>query len=156
VATAAAALPGPGGYRGRPGTRSTPRTRALLDVLAQTDVFRTAAELRHAVAERLGPTSMNIGLTTVYRTLAQLVADGRVDTVRDDQRGELRYRLHDPGGPDRYLVCRYCWRSVEIDADPIIEWAADVGGRFGYIDIDVTFNIFGSCDRCQQSLRATQ
>ncbi len=90
---------------------------------------------------------MNVGLTTVYRSLAQFATEGSVGMVLDQKRGEHRYRLRRDGSR-RWLVCRECWRAVEIDADRVEQWARWVGTHLGFVDVAVTDEIFGRCDHC--------
>src|SRR5271170_7304219 len=54
------------------------------------------------------------GLTTVYRSLDLLVAQGLVQAVELGD-GEKRYELIKPGEHHHHLICSICKESVHLD-----------------------------------------
>jgi Fur family ferric uptake transcriptional regulator len=70
-----------------PGVRSTRQRAAISSLLENLDDFRSAQELHDELRRR----GEGIGLTTVYRTLQSMAANGLVDTLRTDT-GESVYR----------------------------------------------------------------
>lgn len=124
--------------------RDTRQRRAVESALRDTDDFVSAQSL-HA---RLREGGESIGLATVYRALAGLVEDGRVDTIRRED-GESIYRLCSTNGHHHHLVCRVCGKAVEFEAPHDEAWAAEVGRKHGYTDVDHTLEIFGTCADCR-------
>ncbi|MPV49780.1 transcriptional repressor [Pseudactinotalea sp. HY160] len=123
--------------------RMTPQRAAIDDLLDGTDDFRTAQQL-HGMLASAGST---IGLATVYRTLTALAEAGRVDVLRNDE-GEALFRRCLRAEHHHHLVCRDCGRTVEIAADVVERWASTIARENGFIEIDHTAEIFGTCSRC--------
>ena len=48
--------------------------------------------------------------------------------------GENLYRACVSSGHHHHLICRSCGRTVEIEADAIEQWAAEVAARNGFRD----------------------
>ena len=95
--------------------------RALRQVLAGTEEFVSAQELHTALRDSGTP----VGLATVYRTLADLVAAGEVDTVRNPA-GETLYRQCGEPAHHHHLVCRVCGRTEEVTSPGFETWARRV------------------------------
>lgn len=125
-------------------TRRTTRQRtAVVAALSQTDEFRSAQQLHDALVER----GDAVGLTTVYRTLQTLAADGDVDVIVGDD-GEARYR-NCSQDHHHHLVCRTCGAAVEVRGPTVERWAARVAAEHGYAAPDHTIEITGICPGCQ-------
>jgi Fur family transcriptional regulator, ferric uptake regulator len=139
----------PGQRRGRALVRSrnTPRKRALLEVLEAADGFLSAAELHDRLRVHLAPLGLRVGITTVYQQLRVLAGTGALDTLRGDD-GETRYWLPRRRSHHHYLVCRACGKALEIVAEPVEDWADNLGATLGFRDLTHTFELFGVCDRC--------
>lgn len=123
--------------------RATAQRAALRAALDGTDEFVTAAELHaglHAGGHR-------IGLATVYRTLAEWVAAGKVDTVRG-QSGDTLFRRCAESAHHHHLVCRGCGRTEEVTAPAVERWARSVADRYGFVEIDHEVELFGTCAAC--------
>lgn len=123
--------------------RATSQRAALEEVLAATDEFATAAELHAALKER----GARVGLATVYRTLADLLAAGVIDSLRGAA-GETLYRHCGDTAHHHHLVCRVCGRTEEVSAPSVERWAAGVAKRFGFTEIDHEIELFGLCADC--------
>lgn len=134
--------------------RSTRQRAAVSALLDEADDFRSAQEL-HAVLRSRGE---RIGLATVYRTLQAMADSGEVDVLRG-QTGR-------PGGPDseavyrrcsaghhHHLVCRDCRRTVEVAGPAVEAWASRVCAEHGYVDVDHTLEIVGTCGDCARKGR---
>ncbi len=128
-------------------TRAARRTRqgeAVLDVVAGSDSFRSAqdihAELRAAGAQ--------VGLTTVYRHLALLTEEGRLDALQTAD-GELVYRRCHSESHHHHVVCRRCGRGTEIELPDLEAWAETTATELGYSDVTHTVEIFGICAECR-------
>ncbi|MEU6011947.1 Fur family transcriptional regulator [Streptomyces sp. NPDC047453] len=88
-----------------------------------------------------------IGLTTVYRALRELEADGGVDVVRDETGGRL-YRLRPADGHRHYLMCRDCGRSRPVDSEVVEEWAGRIAADTGFAAVEHTVELTGVCADC--------
>lgn len=136
--TAAARPPG--------GVRATRQGAAVQSVLAETSSFLSAQDL-HAMLRQRGEA---VGLTTVYRHLQMLADAGAVDALHLPE-GETVYRLCGRGDHHHHLVCRGCGRTVEIDGREVERWTKRVADAAGFVDIDHTVEIFGTCPSCARA-----
>lgn len=123
--------------------RQTWQRSAVRAALADRDGFVSAQELHTALKASGSP----IGLATVYRALADLAVDGDADSLQSSD-GENLYRACVSEGHHHHLICRSCGRTVEIEADAIEQWAADVAASNGFRDPRHVVDVFGICDRC--------
>ena len=124
------------------GLRATRQRTAISALLENLDEFRSAQELHDELRRR----GEGIGLTTVYRTLQQMAANGLVDTLRTDT-GESVYRRCSEHH-HHHLVCRACGSTVEIQGGHVEAWAAEVAHEHGFSDVSHTIEIFGICGDC--------
>lgn len=127
------------------GTRVTRQRGAVAALLREVDGFRSAQDL-HALLRARGEA---IGLTTVYRTLQALAEAGEVDMMRPPG-GEHLYRRCS-NGHHHHLVCRGCGRAVEVLGPAAESWADRVAAEHGYVDVQHTLEIFGTCPDCRTS-----
>jgi Fur family ferric uptake transcriptional regulator len=125
------------------GGRTTRQRKAVLLALASCPDFVSAQDL-HA---RLVADAHSIGLTTVYRALRELEAEGGVDVVRDDDGGRL-YRLRPADGHRHYLICRCCGRSRPVNSDVVEDWAARITTDTGFAAVQHTVELTGLCTDC--------
>jgi Fur family ferric uptake transcriptional regulator len=124
-------------------TRNTRQRAEVLALLEGTEEFRSAQQL-HAELRARGT---GVGLTTVYRTLQLLADAGEVDQMRLPD-GEQLYRRCSRSQHHHHLVCRRCGRTVEVEGRAIELWATRVANQHGFIDVDHTVEIFGTCAAC--------
>ena len=122
--------------------RRTKQRTALEEALQGAEEFRTAQQL-HA---DLRSTGAGVGLTTVYRTLAQMAETGDVDVLLGED-GEARYRACS-ASHHHHLVCRSCGYTVEVTADAVERWARRMASDYGFSDVSHTVEIIGLCDTC--------
>lgn len=124
------------------GTRATRQRAAVAAVLASVDEFRSAQQLHDLLRSR----GENVGLTTVYRTLAALVDADQVDALRTGD-GEITYRKCSTGH-HHHLVCRECGRTVEVAGPAVERWAGTVAAEHGFTDVTHSVEVFGTCAAC--------
>ena len=122
--------------------RRTKQRTALEEALQGAEEFRTAQQL-HADLRSMGA---GVGLTTVYRTLAQMAETGDVDVLLGED-GEARYRACS-ANHHHHLVCRSCGYTVEVTADAVERWARRMASDYGFSDVSHTVEIIGLCDTC--------
>jgi Fur family transcriptional regulator, ferric uptake regulator len=123
--------------------RQTWQRAAVREALSAREGFVSAQDLHTALKAGGSP----IGLATVYRALADLAVDGDADSLQSSD-GENLYRACVSAGHHHHLICRSCGRTVEIEADPIEEWAADVAVANGFRDPRHVVDVFGTCSNC--------
>ncbi|WP_397518865.1 Fur family transcriptional regulator, partial [Rhodococcus pyridinivorans] len=121
------------------GVRSTRQRSAIVDLLDNTEEFRSAQDLHDELRKR----GEGIGLTTVYRTLQSLAEVGSVDVLRTDS-GESLFRRCS-SGHHHHLVCRHCGFTVEVDGPEVERWSHEVAESNGFVDVSHTVEIFGNC-----------
>jgi Fur family ferric uptake transcriptional regulator len=126
-----------------PGASRNTRQRAeVIALLEESDEFRTAQRLYAELRAR----DVAVGLTTVYRTLQAMVAAGHVDSMRLPN-GEQMFRRCSRTR-HYHLVCRHCARTVEITGPTVEAWARRTATEHGFIDVNHTLEIFGTCVTC--------
>lgn len=123
--------------------RLTRQRTAIEALLADVDDFRSAQQLHELLAARGDRT----GLATVYRTLQSLAEEGEVDVLRAAS-GEVAYRRCEQRSHHHHLVCRSCGRTVEVEGPSVEAWATAVGAEHGFVDIEHTLELFGTCSTC--------
>lgn len=125
-------------------TRRRTRQRAAVeDLLAEAIDFRTAQQI-HADLRESGA---DVGLTTVYRCLADMAQAGDIDVLLAED-GEARYRACSTGH-HHHLVCRDCGFTVEVTAGPVERWARETADRHGFTEVNHTVEILGLCPDCR-------
>jgi Fur family ferric uptake transcriptional regulator len=125
-----------------PAIRSTRQRAAVAAALEEVDDFRSAQELHDLLRHR----GERVGLTTVYRSLQMMAEADEVDVLRMAD-GETAYRRCSRGH-HHHLVCRQCGRTVEVDGPAVERWADKVAAEHGFVDVEHTLEIFGTCAAC--------
>jgi len=124
--------------------RSSPRRGTVLDAVGSGDTFRSAQEVHHS----LRASGDKVGLSTVYRNLQALAAEGELDTLRNEE-GELLYRRCSTRH-HHHLVCRSCGRVVEITGPTVERWAERAADEHGFSDVAHTLELVGICADCSR------
>lgn len=123
--------------------RMTKQRAAIGALLEDVDDFRSAQQLHDLLLAR----GERTGLATVYRTLQSLTEEGEVDVLRSAS-GEAVYRRCEQRSHHHHLVCRSCGRTVEIEGPSVETWALKLGAEHGFVDIEHTLELFGTCTTC--------
>jgi Fur family ferric uptake transcriptional regulator len=126
--------------------RGTRQAEALTGVLNRLPGFRSAQDF-YAELRREGE---SVGLTTVYRRLQMLSAQGEVDAIRDE-RGETLYRRCATTGHHHHVTCRSCGRTVEVEGEAMERWANQVTAEVGFVEAEHIVEIFGRCSECART-----
>src|SRR5580692_7698854 len=108
-------------------SRRTRQGDAVLNVVLGSDNFRSAQDI-HAELRSGGET---VGLTTVYRHLALLTEEGRLDALQTAE-GELVYRRCHSSRHHHHVVCRQCRRGIEVELPDLEQWAESTAHALGY------------------------
>lgn len=128
--------------------RSTRQRAAVSAALDAVEDFLSAQELHEVLKKR----QENVGLTTVYRTLAGLAESGDVDVVLTAD-GEALYRRCSEGH-HHHLVCRRCGFAVEVEGPAVERWADKTATENGFTEVSHTVEIFGLCPTCSRRRKA--
>jgi Fur family transcriptional regulator, ferric uptake regulator len=128
---------------GRSGVRVTPRRVQVVEELGREPNDATAQQL----FERLRSRGANVGLATVYRTLALLSEHGAIDTLAHHA-GELCYRLCGDVH-HHHLVCSGCHRVVELPDCDLEHWVSTSAARHGFTATGHQVEIVGLCADCR-------
>jgi len=124
-------------------TRQGAAVRAVLAVLAESTSFRSAQDLHAQLRQRGQP----VGLTTVYGTCrpSPTPAPSTCCTPRRGRRST--------GSHHHHLVCRSCGLTVEIEGREVEQWGRRVADAQGFVDVDHTIEVFGTCASCADAVR---
>ena len=129
--------------------RITKQGGAVREALRSLDGFHSAQDV-YAAMRAAGD---SVGLATVYRHLQGLADGGEADVIRTTT-GETTYRLcgesaaEGPAHHHHHLVCRSCGKAVDVEGKVVEAWAAQVAADAGFVDVDHTLEIFGTCADC--------
>ena len=122
--------------------RNTKQRDAIATLLRTNPAFYSAQDL-HA---NLTAQKIQIGLSTVYRILSQMVTAHEVDVVVLED-GQALYRLCSTEH-HHHVRCRSCGRADEITVDELERIAKKIGKQHGFTNIEHTIEISGLCDAC--------
>ncbi len=123
--------------------RNTWQRDAVKAALEAQDAFVSAQQL-HAVLREAGT---GVGLATVYRALGDLAAGGGADSLQSAD-GEALYRACTPDQHHHHLICRNCGVTVEIEADPVEQWAKAIAAANAFTRPEHVVDVFGLCPAC--------
>lgn len=126
---------------------STPRRKTW----QREAVKKSLADFSDAISAQglhtfLSQEGIEMGLATVYRSLAVLVEEGQVDAIQSPE-GEALYRLC-ASGHHHHLICRNCGYTVEIEAPDVETWAAAEASKYGFTDPEHHMEVFALCSSC--------
>lgn len=122
--------------------RSTWQKAAIREQLAGFDGFLSAQELY----QRLLSNNQKVGLTTIYRVLAELEAVEEADSLTLED-GETKYRACG-SEHHHHLVCSRCGRAVEFDLPGFENAALEIAARHGFSGVQHSIELFGICAEC--------
>lgn len=131
--------------------RNTWQREAVREALGESDGFISAQSLFSTLRDGGSP----IGLATVYRALSSLAVEGEADSLQSPD-GESLYRACSSTGHHHHLICRNCGLTVEIEADPVEEWAQKVASANGFTQPQHVVDVFGLCRDCSATDRVVK
>lgn len=126
----------------RRGYRLTPQRRVIVDALERARHHTTAEDIARRIAERVG----GIDVSTVYRTLETLEAEGLVTHTHFDDGVTRWHRASEEA--HQHLVCRSCGEEQELDLSLMEPIARRIRERFGFDPDMAHFAVAGTCSRC--------
>lgn len=117
------------------------------------DIVRSIPRGEHLTApevfEKAQARGLKVSLSTVYRILSKLKADGNVITVSGD-RG-VRYEAAEEGPAHDHLICLGCGLTIEFYDELIRGFGKTVAQRKGFEHSNSRFDILGYCENCKSS-----
>lgn len=99
------------------------------------------------VYSRVQEAGLNLSLSTVYRTLGSLKADGVVQALSGEHGS--RYEAHDEDNDHDHLICLSCGFTVEFVDDLLKGFGQVLARRNGYEFKRSRFDLYGLCQDCQ-------
>jgi len=138
------AQPDLGELLARKGVRPTRQRLEVLAELARERDDVTAQALWRRLRDRR---RSQVGLATVYRTLALLHEKGVIDSL-SHHGTEHCYRLCNDTH-HHHLLCSSCHRVVEVDECGLGDWLDEVSARHGFVATDHRVEIVGLCADCR-------
>ncbi|GAA2909089.1 Fur family ferric uptake transcriptional regulator [Microbacterium keratanolyticum] len=126
--------------------RNTWQRERVREALADVRGFVSAQTLHGTLRDE----NTGIGLATVYRALAGLVASGDADSLLSPD-GEALYRACSTQGHHHHLICRRCGLTVEIEATDVEQWAQRTAAMHGFRDAEHVVDVFGLCTPCAKA-----
>jgi len=103
----------------------------------------TAAE----VYKRVKQLGLDLSLSTVYRTLGMLKAEGIVTSLSGEHGS--RYEAHDEDHDHDHLICLGCGYTVEFVDDLLKGFGQVLAKKSGYEFKRSQFDLYGLCQECQ-------
>ncbi|WP_017596637.1 Fur family transcriptional regulator [Nocardiopsis potens] len=120
---------------------------AVLRALGREPHFRSAQQVHGLLGGAPAGGVRGPSLSTVYRALRRLAAEGVLDTVHSSD-GELLYRLCG-GAAHHHLLCRLCGQVEEVpEPDELTALAERIGAAGGYRSLRYSFELSGICAGC--------
>ena len=126
--------------------------RTILQVLGEVSIPLTADD----VLKRVNTALPGIALSTVYRTLDELVSRGSVQRTLLSNDGHSFFEL--VGNTHRhYMVCLGCHRMLPLSNCPVEDFADSEAEELDFEVTDHSLVLYGYCRHCrsgQQSRRS--
>lgn len=127
--------------------KRTGLTKGATAVVSALEQFRELASAQDIYGKLRLQSEKAPGLTTVYRALDVLVAQGYVQSV-DLGDGEKRYEVVTPGEHHHHLVCESCGQSNHLDQCVVEEIEDTISAKYGFTIKSHVLEIFGICKSC--------
>jgi Fur family transcriptional regulator, ferric uptake regulator len=124
--------------------RLTKGARKVLQALQQVKTLAAAQDIYSRMRSEDDDAP---GLTTVYRSLDLLVAQGLAQAVELGD-GEKRYELINPGEHHHHLICSLCKESVHLDQCLVEDIDSMIESKYGFEVSSHILEVFGTCKRC--------
>ena len=93
----------------------------------------------------------NIGIATIYRTLALFEDENLVESIsfgKDGKKYEIGHRHHHD-----HLICLNCGKIIEFVDEVIEKQQINVSKKYNFHMIDHTMQIIGYCDECYKKTK---
>lgn len=132
----------------RLGLKHSAQRDTILRIFINTREHLSTEDL-HRLVRQYDPA---IGYTTVYRSLKLFTQIGLASVVEFHD-GIARYEHGLNRRVHHHMICTVCGDSIEFFAPEIDEVEQRIGREFGFATARHTFQIYGTCQACQQKAR---
>jgi Fur family ferric uptake transcriptional regulator len=133
------------------GFRMTRDRRIILRVLGEASIPLTAED----ILERVNAALPGIALSTVYRTVDELVGRGSVQRMLLSNEGHAFFELM--GNAHRhYMVCLACHRMLPIRSCPVEDFADSAAKELGFEVTDHSLVLYGYCRYCRSGRQSRE
>ena len=126
------------------GFRMTRDRRIILQVLRESGIPLTAEH----VLERVNATIPGMALSTVYRTLDELVSRGSMQRTLLSNDGHAFFELVGPAHR-HYMVCLGCHQMFPIRKCPVEDSVDSAAEDLGFEVTDHSLVLYGYCRHCR-------
>ena len=127
------------------GLKYTKQREIILQTIYQNPGHHSPEEILILVKENFP--NENIGIATIYRTLALFEEEGLVDSIsfgKDGKKYEIGHKEHHD-----HLVCLECGKIIEFVDEVIESRQIEVSRKYNFKMIGHTMKIVGICNECQ-------
>ncbi|MBE6469225.1 MAG: transcriptional repressor [Coriobacteriaceae bacterium] len=133
------------------GSYDTRQRQSILAVMADHEDTFLSVDM---VGQLLRAHGMEVGRTTVYRTLERMVSEGDMLKVADIRGGAAQYRLApavDPEDVEGQLRCDRCGRVLPLSCSSLGAFAEHVLVEHGFAIDPAHTVLHGVCPDCRES-----
>ncbi len=123
----------------------TTQREVILKTLYKYDTHFSPEEL-HRVVRKKFP-KLNIGITTIYRTLNLLEKNSMVSSISFGSQGK-KFELNNKPHHD-HLICISCGEIVEFEDKKIEKKQEKIAASHGYVLTGHIMQLYGHCLKCQ-------
>ncbi len=127
------------------GLKYTAQREAILKTLFDNPDHFTPENL-YLLVKQTYP-ELNIGITTVYRTLNLLEESSIVTSISFGAQGK-KFELSNKPHHD-HLICEECGDIVEFEDDKIERLQEEIAKRYSFKLTDHLMQLYGICKKCQ-------
>ena len=125
----------------------TSQREAILQTLYENQDHFTSEHLYMLVKQK-NP-NLNIGIATVYRTLALLEENGLVSSISLGMQGK-KFEIANKPHHD-HLICIKCGKIVEFENEQIEELQNKIAKENGFELTDHLMQLYGICKECSKN-----
>ena len=129
------------------GLKFTKQREIIFFTLYKSSNHLTAEEL-YVLIKKQHP-ELNIGIATIYRTLALLEENNLISSIQlnNGKKFEIAKSHHD------HLICTSCGKIVEFENDEIEKLQEKIAKENGFILTGHIMQLYGICEECQKKLK---
>lgn len=124
----------------------TSQREAILQTLYENPEHFTSENLYLLVKEKYP--EINIGIATVYRTLALLEENGLVSSISLGTQGK-KFEIANKPHHD-HLICEECGKIIEFENEKIESLQEEIAEANGFALTHHLMQLYGVCKACQQ------
>lgn len=121
----------------------TKKRNEIVEILKKSSKPLSSEEIFNILSS-----TININLSTIYRTLNRLVSQNIVTKyLRQDK---ITYFEYNDNTHKHHLVCNNCFEVISINSCPIDKLEKEIITKTGYKIIDHTLEFRGLCPKCMK------